>query len=57
MITGFDIETADAELLFLGGHHGSFVRLVGWVVDDGDPQISTDPSELIEILKDRKSVV
>lgn len=47
---GFDIETADAKLLFKGGHEGPFVRLCGWVVDDGEPQISTDPAELLAVL-------
>jgi DNA polymerase-1 len=51
-IVGFDIETASAELLFRGGYEGPFVRLVGWVVDGGEPQISTDPQELINVLKD-----
>jgi DNA polymerase family A len=49
---GFDIETASAELLFKGGYEGPFVRLVGWVVGSGEPQISTDPQDLINVLKE-----
>jgi DNA polymerase-1 len=49
-IVGFDIETADAELLFKGGHIGPFVRLVGWVIGDGEPQTSTNPADLLEVL-------
>lgn len=51
-IVGFDIETADAELLFKGGYEGPFVRLVGWVVDGGEPQISTNPADLLAVLED-----
>lgn len=51
-VVGFDIETASAELLFRDGYEGPFVRLVGWVVDDGEPHISTDPQELINVLKE-----
>lgn len=49
---GFDIETASADLLFKGGYEGPFVRLVGWVVGNGEPQISTDPQDLINVLKE-----
>jgi DNA polymerase-1 len=49
-IVGFDIETADAELLFKGGHEGPFCRLFGWIIGDGEPQISTDPADLLEVL-------
>jgi DNA polymerase-1 len=55
-IVGFDIETASAELLFRGGYEGSFVRLVGWVIDDGEPQISTDPQDLLDVLKEAKII-
>lgn len=51
-VVGFDIETASADLLFKGGYEGPFVRLVGWVVDDGEPQISTDPQDLLDVLRD-----
>lgn len=50
MITGFDIETADADLIYRGGHQGPFVRLVGWITDGGEPQVSTDPQELLDVL-------
>lgn len=49
---GFDIETADAELLFTGGHEGPFCRLFGWVIDDGEPQISTNADDLIAVLNE-----
>lgn len=39
---GFDIETADADQLFTGGHEGPFVRLVGHVSDVGDVTESAD---------------
>lgn len=51
-VVGFDIETASADLLFRGGHEGPFVRLVGWVVGDGEPQISTNPQDLLDVLRD-----
>lgn len=50
MITGFDIETASADQLFKGGHAGPFVRLCGWITDDGEPQLTEDPAELLEVL-------
>lgn len=56
MITGFDIETPDADKLFKGGHRGPFVRLVGWVVDDGEPQTSDDPADLLRILEQSKVI-
>ncbi|MFE0472502.1 DNA polymerase [Streptomyces sp. NPDC058947] len=49
-IVGFDIETADAELLFKGGHEGPFCRLFGWIIDDGEPQVSTDARDLLDVL-------
>jgi DNA polymerase-1 len=55
-IVGFDIETADAELLFKGGHEGPFCRLFGWVVDDGEPQISTNAADLIEVLNEARVI-
>jgi DNA polymerase-1 len=51
-VVGFDIETASAKLLFRGGYEGPFVRLVGWVIGDGEPQISTDPADLLRVLQD-----
>jgi putative DNA primase/helicase len=45
---GFDLETADADKLFTGGHEGSFVRLVGSIYE-GDPVI-WGPNSLIEDL-------
>lgn len=56
MITGFDLETASADQLFRGGHEGNFVRLCGWVVDDDEPRISTDPAELIDVLMRSKII-
>src|SRR5688572_25710694 len=55
-IVGFDIETADAELLFKGGYQGPFVRLCGWVIDDGEPQISTDPADLLRVLDEARII-
>lgn len=55
-VVGFDIETASASLLFRGGYDGPFVRLVGWVVDDGEPQISTDPADLLAVLDDARVI-
>lgn len=49
-VVGFDIETASADQIFKGGFRGDFVRLVGWVIDDGEPQISTDPADLLRVL-------
>jgi DNA polymerase-1 len=51
-VVGFDIETASADLLFKGGYEGPFVRLVGWVIDDQKPQISTDPRDLLRVLEE-----
>lgn len=51
-VVGFDIETASADLLFKGGYEGPFVRLCGWVVDGGEPQISTDPEDLLAVLRE-----
>lgn len=47
---GFDIETPSAKQIFLGGHEGPFVRLCGYVIDDSDPVVTTDPQELIDVL-------
>lgn len=55
-VVGFDIETASASLLFRGGYDGPFVRLVGWVVDGGEPQISTDPDDLLAVLNDARVI-
>ncbi len=51
VIVGFDIETASASLLFKGGYEGDFVRLCGWVVGNGEPEISTDPKDLLKVLE------
>lgn len=51
-VVGFDIETASADLIFKRGYEGPFVRLCGWVVDGGEPQISTDPADLLKVLED-----
>lgn len=53
---GFDLETADAELLFKGGHEGPFVRLCGWIIDDGEPQISTNPADLLAVLEEARVI-
>ncbi|MCP9209707.1 DNA polymerase [Streptomyces sp. NEAU-Y11] len=55
-IVGFDLETADAELLFKGGHEGPFCRLFGWIVDDGEPQISTDAADLLRVLDEARII-
>lgn len=36
IVLGFDLETASAAQLYLGGHEGPFVRLAGFVDDSGD---------------------
>lgn len=46
----FDIETASAAQLHLGGHEGPFVRLCGWMGDDGVPHTSPNPQDLIDAL-------
>lgn len=56
MITGFDIETAGADKIFKGGHHGPFVRLVGWVTDDEEPETSDDPSDLLRVLEESQII-
>lgn len=41
---GFDLETADADKLFTGGHEGPFVRLAGMVNESGDvAKLATGP--------------
>lgn len=55
-VVGFDIETASADQLFKGGHEGPFCRLFGWVVDDGEPQISTDPQDLLRVLAEARVI-
>lgn len=42
VVLGFDLETASAAQLYLGGHEGPFVRLAGVVEDDGDATIFRD---------------
>jgi|GEM_PF-1537832 len=42
---GFDLETADADKLFTGGHEGSFVRLMGLAYDEAhEIECSVEPS-------------
>ena len=48
---GFDLETADADKLFTGGHEGSFVRLVGGIGLD-DPRTEQESDRLIARLND-----
>lgn len=48
VVLGFDIETADADRLFVGGHDGSFVRLVG--TTSGGTTPTTDASLLVDAL-------
>lgn len=55
-IVGFDIETADAELLFKGGHEGPFCRLFGWIIDDGEPQVSTNAADLLRVLDEARVI-
>ena len=43
---GFDLETADADKLFLGGHEGPFVRLAGDIFRD-HVSVYSDPRRLI----------
>lgn len=47
---GFDLETAEAEKLFTGGHEGPFVRLMGAVHPDGNLQITDVPQYLLDEL-------
>jgi DNA polymerase-1 len=50
LITGFDIETASADQLFLGGYVGPFVRLCGWITEDGQTHTTPDPDVLLDVL-------
>jgi P4 family phage/plasmid primase-like protien len=55
----FDLETADADKLFTGGHEGPFVRLVGAISsadEDAYPDVSSDPQALVNDL-DRADVI
>jgi hypothetical protein len=47
---GFDLETADADQLFTGGHEGPFVRLVGGISEVGGSVIASEPSALVDDL-------
>jgi hypothetical protein len=47
---GFDIETASADELYTGRHEGPFVRLTGWIGEDGVPHTSADPADLLAAL-------
>lgn len=53
----FDIETASADLLYLGGHPGPFVRLCGAVGDGPEPGITTDPAALLDFLNRAQVIV
>ena len=43
---GFDLETADADKLFLGGHEGPFVRLCGVITEDCEAVIPNERTTL-----------
>jgi len=43
---GFDLETADADKLFTGGHEGPFVRLCGVITEDGEAVIPNERTTL-----------
>lgn len=45
---GFDLETADADKLFIGGHEGPFVRLAGGVVNDDRAYIYPSAERIIQ---------
>lgn len=45
---GFDLETADADRLFLGGHEGPFVRLAGTTTD----RVTLAPTRMPDLLND-----
>lgn len=47
---GFDLETADADRLFLGGHEGPFVRLAGAAYPTGVRSTDHTPETLTEHL-------
>jgi len=50
-VLGFDIETADADQLYVGDHEGPFVRLVG-VIDGSPGATGPDASGLIDIFNE-----
>ena len=45
---GFDLETADADKLFIGGHEGPFVRLAGGVVNDDRAYIYPSAERIVQ---------
>ena len=49
-VLGFDLETADADKLFTGGHEGDFVRLLGGVTEHGIQGTDYNDVELIQDL-------
>jgi DNA polymerase-1 len=52
----FDIETADADRLYTGGHVGPFVRLCG-AAGDGATGATTDPAKLLSFLDRAATIV
>lgn len=54
---GFDLETASAAQLFMGGHEGPFVRLAG-LIEDSQPEGVTglSPEALIESLGSAETI-
>jgi len=52
----FDIETASADRLYLGGHPGPFVRLCG-AAGDAAVGVTTDPAALLDFLNRARVIV
>ena len=52
----FDIETASADRLYLGGHPGPFVRLCG-AAGDAAVGVTADPAALLDFLNRAKVIV
>ena len=48
---GFDLETADAEKLFTGGHEGPFVRLGGTITDAGRTALGSEGLAVVRQLE------
>lgn len=46
----FDIESADADKMWVGGHEGSFVRLNGFQGDDDQEKVTPNADDLVETL-------
>lgn len=53
---GFDLETADWDKLFVGGHEGPFVRLAGDIPTAGSIGITTVPELLIQGLNGAETI-